>query len=107
MTYDITLGQGDSDNIDAVLLANGSGANVAGASITFHMKNDIGTVEHDITCTEGVTTPASSGGIVIPFTDTDTATPGLYFAKIPVLIDGKQTTFPSSGYLTVKIEKAI
>lgn len=107
MTYDINLGQGDSDNIDAVLLANGSGANVTGATIVFSMKNDLGTVEHDITCSPGTSTAASAGGIIIPFTATETATPGLYFARIHVTLLDIQTTFPSSGYLTVKIEKAL
>lgn len=107
MTYDINLGQGNSDNVDAVLLENGSGANVTGASIVFSMKNDLGTIEHDITCTEGVETPASAGGIIIPFTSVETEIPGLYFAKVVVTLQEVQTTFPSSGYLTVKIEKAL
>lgn len=107
MTYDINLGQDDSDNVDAILLASGVGANVTGATIVFKMKNDLGTITHDITCTPGVSTPASSGGIIIPFTDTETETPGIYFAKILVTLLEVQTTFPSSGYLTVKIEKAL
>jgi hypothetical protein len=107
MTYDINLTQGDSDNVDFILKADGVGVNIAGADVIFAMRNDLGTVEHDITCLPGVKTPPSDGGGIIPFTFVETEIPGLYFAKVVVTLQGVQTTFPSSGYLTVKIEKAL
>lgn len=113
MNYDIELGQGDSDSVGVVLKENGTGANLTGSTVIFAMKNDLGTIEHNITCTSGATINGASvllsnGGVTIPFTDVHTTTPGTYFGNFQVTILGKQTTFPSNGiYINVRIYEAV
>ncbi|MDM7919206.1 MAG: hypothetical protein QUS12_08590, partial [Methanosarcina sp.] len=88
------------------------GANLTSGSVVFAMKNDMGTAEYDITCLPGATingvaVPFSEGGVTIPFTATHTSTPGTFFGNFQVTIQGKQTTFPSSGNISVKIKKTL
>lgn len=110
MTYDIEIGQGDTDSIPAVLKENGVGFNLTGTTITFSLKNDLGSITYDITClpgaiVNGVTVPFTEGGITIPFSSTETAASGLFFGVIKVNIFGQVKTFPNSEKLTVKIKR--
>lgn len=112
MSYDIELGQGDTDSIGVVLKENGTGANLTSGTVVFSMKNDMGTIEYDITCIPGATIDGvdvlfSEGGVTIPFTDTHTSSPGTFFGIFHVTILGKQTTFPSSENISVKIKKTL
>lgn len=115
MSYDIELMQGDSAEVAIVLKENGIGVNLTGCSVVLSMRNDATTVEHDIACNMGATInrelptqetiPFTEGGITVPFTATHTATDGLYFASITKNLFGEQSTFPNTGYITIKINK--
>lgn len=124
---DTNFKQGDSDNITATLTENGMSSSLTHADVRFHMKNDIETSDYDIHCNE---VDFSIGRVSVPFGSNHMAVPGTFFgqfvASIPTGSDGYfgdsffeedffgwgfemsiQHTFPSSGYITMKIEKAI
>jgi hypothetical protein len=105
MTYDIELGQGDSDEVEKTLTDADGAINLTGATVECIMKNDLGTKRYEIDCT--VNSPATAGKITIPFTDTETEFDGLFFYELKVTIAGDQYTFPSCGYGTIYIKKAL
>jgi hypothetical protein len=109
MTYDIELGQGDSDYTDLILYENGVPSDLSGFTITFKMENDYGTL-HTITCVPNPNVLASAGGTRIPFTSTHTENSGLYHGKVYLTrtVPAQQVTFPSgSDYISVMIWEAI
>jgi recombinational DNA repair protein (RecF pathway) len=108
MPYDIELMQGDSASVAIVLKENGIGVDLTGCTVTFSMINDISTVEHDIVCQpEAVINAGTPSEETVPFTATHTATDGLYFASITKNLFGEQSTFPNTGYITIKINKSV
>jgi hypothetical protein len=99
MSFDIDLGQGDSDDVGVLLTENGIGSNLTGGTIKLSMKTDTGT-KKEVTClaggiVNGVNYTLAQGGITIPFTPTETATPSVYRGKIIVSMLGSQATYPS------------
>lgn len=112
MTYDIELGQGDSDSIGVLLKVNGSGANLTDSQVMFSMKNESET-EFAITCRSGAFVNGSpysetQGGTTIPFTSIHTAAAGIFKGKFTVTKGDVKTTFPSgSDYISVRIWEAI
>ena len=50
--------------------------------------------------------PKTEGGITIPFTAEYTAVPGTFFRKFLVELLSAKTSFPSSGNIRAKINKA-
>lgn len=117
MPYDIELMQGDSAEVAVVLKENGIGVDLTGCSVVLSMRNDTATVAHDITCNMGATInrglptetviPLTAGGITVPFTATHTASHGLYFGSITKTLFGERSTFPNTGYITIKINKSV
>lgn len=108
----IYLAQGDSVDIPLRLSNGSTGTNLTGSSVTFVMKSKFGTDSHSIQCLQGAasgndTIPFSNGGITVPFTSEHTAKELLYFGNVIVTMLGKQVTFPSIGYITIKIKEAI
>lgn len=92
-----STGQGDVEILSAILLDNSTAVDLTGASITFVMKNDIGTIRHSIDCGEG----SANGGISIPLTAIETGTPGTFFGQVIVNFpgDGSDNYF-GSDYLS-------
>jgi hypothetical protein len=107
VSYDIELGQNDIDTRDVVLQENGTPYDLSEFDeITLKMKSESGT-EFTITCNEDPDVPADEGGVRIPFTNTHTSAPILYYGKI---ITNKTSdpkvhlTFPSGNdYISIKV----
>ena len=102
--YDIGIYEGDSVRVGAILTENGSPSNVEGFDLVLHMFNQAGE-SFDIDCSPGkedpithvVVTPASEGGITIPFTVAQTKCPGRYKAKVRTVNGTQQVTFPDGN----------
>ena len=105
LAYDIELGQGDSDEIEKTLSDAEGVIDLTNASVKCIMKSDIGTIRHEITCR--IQSPATSGKIIIPFTETETSIHGLYYYEIKLTLDGTQHTFPSNENKTIYVKKSL
>jgi hypothetical protein len=127
------VGQGDTESLQANLLDGLAGVDIAGSSITFVMKNDLGTVRHAVECNGGT----AGGAFSIPLTSVETSIPGLFLWQVVVDFPSAgsdnffgsgyfsdnylgsffgvsasagstgQQTFPNFGYGIMKIEKAL
>jgi hypothetical protein len=119
MTYDVSIGQGDSDFLYVQIKAGGTAVNLSSAtSLKCMMENDPGTVQHEITCTAGANIPittlnyallgqtvsavgttvsfsAANGWLTVPITDTETAAYGVFFGNFIIILSGDQHTAPS------------
>ncbi len=109
-------------------MENGVGVDLTRADITLHLKNDIESVNYTIPC-EGA--GLSHGRVTIPFTNYYLSVSGLFFGQFVTTFpyggdvyfedyffeddffgdDGGitiiQHTYPTTGYVNIKIEKAI
>ena len=109
---DIEFKVGDADKVGAILKMNGVGINLTGYSVSFVMKSSAGE-RVIIPCTlngtvNGVSVPATSGGVTIPFTATDLATAGNY--RFEFLISNGTTVarIPSgNNYYTLTVWEAL
>jgi hypothetical protein len=99
MTFDITLGLGDTKEISATLSDANGVVNLTSASVKFIMNSEFSTTAYEINCTNN----NSSGGTKIPFTSTESAKAGEFVGQFLVTIDDKQSTFPDSQYVRIKI----
>jgi hypothetical protein len=102
MTYDIELGQGDTDSVSVTILENGETVDLSGYTVTFNMKSDSGT-DYEIPCLAGI----GEGVVTIPFTATETEESGTFVGQFLVTANDLQTTFPLGDYITVKIWRSI
>lgn len=110
--YNIEIGQGDTETIPAVLKEDGVGVDLTGNVITFRMINDLGSLDYDITCTPGATAngspvPPTAGGITIPFSSKESEASGLFFGAVKTNLFGVISTYPNTGYITIKINKSV
>ena len=108
---DIEFKVGDADKVGAILKMNGVGINLTGYSVSFVMKSSAGE-RVIIPCTlngtvNGVSVPATSGGVTIPFNETHTATAGNYRCEF-LISDGDATAHIPSGnnYLAMTVWEA-
>lgn len=102
----------DSDEVGTVLKQNGAAVNLTGYTVSFTMKStDISTpTRYELMCTLGGTVdgkyvPASSGGLTIHFTATETVAVGEYLGEY-VVSDGygNSVSFPSGdNYISITI----
>lgn len=112
---DIEFKTGDADIVGAILKQNGVGINLTGYSVNFIMKNTMNSENERVTipCTlnsvvNGVSVPATSGGVSIPFTAIHTAAAGNYNGEF--IITGDQTIahIPSgNSYITITIWESL
>ena len=112
MSYDIELGQGDSDNIPALLKENGVAVDLKGASISFCMKSDVSSTNFNIPCTPGAiingeSSPAKNGAVTIPFSKSNTSVSGIFFGEFKVTRFGSVCTFPNNHHITVQIKPTL
>jgi hypothetical protein len=130
MTFDVSIGQGDSDNLYAQIKAGGSPVNLSSAtSLKCMMENDAGTVRHEITCTAGANIPittlnyamlgqsvsavgttvsfsAANGWLTVPITETETAEYGIFLGNFIIMFSGDQHTAPSDeNDIVINIKK--
>ncbi len=109
---DIEFKTGDADKVGAILKMNGVGINLTGYSVSFVMKSSAGE-RVIIPCTlngtvNGVSVPATAGGVTIPFAATHTATAGNY--RFEFLISNGTTVarIPSgNNYYTLTVWEAL
>ena len=109
---DIEFKVGDADKVGAILKENGVGINLTGYDISFIMKSSSGE-RVTIPCTlngvvNGVSVPATTGGVTIPFTTVHTATAGNYRCEF-LISNGDTTAHIPSGnnYLSMTIWEAL
>ena len=109
---DIEFKVGDADIVGAQLKENGVGINLTGYTVSLIMKSSAGD-RITIPCTlnavvNGVSVPATSGGVTIPFTAVHTETAGNYRCEF-LISDGDTTAHIPSGnnYLTMTIWEAL
>jgi len=137
MSYDISLGQGDSDDIGIVLLDQGIGANLSNYDVFFLLSDKLGAswkiqcnagasihitsynysllkptadkFEIDMSIGEVVNFTKAQGGVTIPLTSTHTSEDGTLFGEfIAVAPGGQQVTFSNDdNYYTVRIKKKL
>jgi len=107
LEYNIKLGQGDTEEKEVVLTRNGVGIDLTDYIISFYMKNDFGT-RFTIPCTNGIVTPRSRGGVIIPFTYVETTTPGEFEGQF-IIVDlfGKALTYPLGSYISIRIYESV
>lgn len=108
MSYDIELGQGDSEDVGIILKENGVAKDLTDTTIVFSMVNEAG-ISYDITCSGGADINGedvafSAGGVTLPISSTHTATPTTFFGKFIITYLGVQSTCPrGNNYISVKI----
>jgi hypothetical protein len=107
----IEIGQGDGEDVPAILKEDGIGADLSGAtSIIFVMRKDLRGNRYEVPCNDGaiingVTIPKKRCGMSIAFSEANTPVPGDYFGKFLVTIDGAPKSFPNVGYVTVRVNQ--
>jgi hypothetical protein len=109
---DIEFKVGDADIVGAQLKENGVGINLTGYTVSLVMKSSAGD-RVTIPCTlngtvNGVSVPATAGGVTIPFAATHTATAGNY--RFEFLISNGTTVarIPSgNNYFTLTVWEAL
>lgn len=101
----ITLKQGDTRHAIRATLQTDQGVPVdlTGATVRFDMKHYL----KDLMITKSA--DVQTGGVVeVVFNSPETDLPGTYNAEfVVVYADERTETFPSSGYIEVKIEKRV
>jgi hypothetical protein len=112
MSYDIELGQGDSDNIPVSLTENGVAVNLSMASISFCMKSDVSSTNFNIPCNlgaiiNGESIPAKNGAVTIPFSKSNTSVSGIFLGEFKVSRFGSVCTFPNNHHITVQIKPTL
>jgi hypothetical protein len=132
MSYDIELGQGDSDDIGIVLISKGSPANLSNFTVSCIISDGLGGTPVIITCNDGATISITSdnylllgqtsdkigtdvsltkaqGGVTIPITATTTQNSGTFSLEfLAVDTNNKQVTFSNNeNYYTMHITKKL
>lgn len=112
MTYDIELGNGDSEDVSVVLTENGVAIDLTGTSVTFCMQLDVGTTGYTIPCIHGARIKGESisskfGAVSIPFSPQHTSQKGIFLGEFKVSRFGKVSTYPNNRHLTIQIKPTI
>lgn len=112
LVYKIELTQFDSEEISAVLEEDGKATNLTGTEVTFVMTHERGNVTYTIPCrlsavVNGTPVLYQNGGITIPLTKNETSQYGLFFGHFKVNTFGNVKTYPTTGYVEIKIAKAL
>lgn len=109
---DIEYKTGDADSVGAILTQNGTAINLTGWTVNFSMKPTTGE-KITIPCTLGGTVsgtyvPATSGGVTIPFSASNTATAGQYRGEFEITNSGTVAHIPSgNNYYTITIWESL
>lgn len=103
----ILLTKGDAQSVPITLKDANGAWDLTGSTVVFKMSNSEGTIT-SINCTLGTTidgeeVTAAQGGATIPFTTTHTATVANYVCWVEVTKNGSPVTFPSAGYIEVRV----
>ena len=80
--------------------SDGVAVNLTGASANFLMRNEAGTV---VVNASASVVSAAAGTVRYIWAAGDTATVGEYNAEFEITSDGLKRTFPSAGYLRIKV----
>ena len=112
LVYDLELNQGDTQEVGMLLKDKGVGVDLTGSTVTFSMKNEVGS-EFDIACGQGGTVNGqfytfAQGGITVTFTTAHTGAADVFQGKVCAVKGTLQKTFPDKNkYITVKVWEAI
>jgi hypothetical protein len=111
MTYDIELGQGDTDTREITLYENGEVIDIPGYTVKCKMEFESGAIHDDLTCTlKSVSvvnnlgeTVQRMGAVEVTFSDTETEESGVATGKFFLTNNGRQTTYPLGIPLSIKV----
>jgi hypothetical protein len=111
---EITLGQGDSDDIPVILIEDGIGCDLTGCVVKLLLGDMQGVGKYEITCTEGIrdsdgeiVTAFSEGGITVEILPDHTVDEGFLLGEFTATIGDRQVTFEKvdGNYLVMEVRK--
>jgi hypothetical protein len=103
----MTIKQGETYPPFSATLADAAGmaVDLTGAAVTLRMSDAYGmNVIDDAAMT---ITDAAAGKVEREWLETETDTPGVFFAEIWVELDGARTPYPNQSYVIVEILPAV